>query len=86
MKDFFFCSKAYGQHESKETILHGRLQLNVLQNLVCAHFLDGQKENMHHSVITELQEGTPDLQWWLAVYCLKAKHLSIRNQEIDWTY
>jgi hypothetical protein len=48
MKDFFFRFKAYGQHESKETILHGQLQLNVLLNLVCACFLDGQKENMHH--------------------------------------
>jgi hypothetical protein len=54
----FFRSKAYGQHESKETILHGRLQLNVLQNLVCARRLDGQKENVHHSVtVTELQES-----------------------------
>jgi DNA polymerase delta subunit 1 len=55
--NFLFRSKAYGQHESKETILHGQLQLNVLQNLVCARRLDGKKENVHHSVITELQES-----------------------------
>jgi DNA polymerase delta subunit 1 len=97
MKDSFFSSKAYGQRESKETVLHGRLQLDVLQfmqrehklrsytlNSVCAHFLGEQKEDVHHSVITELQEGTPDSRRRLAIYCLKAKHLSIRCQEIDW--
>ena len=88
MKDSFFSSKAYGQRESKETVLHGRLQLDVLQfmqrehklrsytlNSVCAHFLGEQKEDVHHSVITELQNGTPESRRRLAVYCLKVSYL-----------
>lgn len=41
-------------------------------NAVCAHFLGEQKEDVHHSVITELQNGTPESRRRLAVYCLKA--------------
>ena len=40
-------------------------------NSVCAHFLGEQKEDVHHSVITELQGGTPESRRRLAVYCLK---------------
>lgn len=84
MKDTHFSSKAYGQRDSKETELEGRLQLDVLQfmqrehklrsytlNSVCAQFLGEQKEDVHHSVITELQNGTPESRRRLAVYCLK---------------
>ncbi|KAH0836609.1 hypothetical protein J3R83DRAFT_8309 [Lanmaoa asiatica] len=73
VKDTHFSSKAYGQRDSKETILDGRLQLDVLQfmqrehklrsytlNSVCAQFLGEQKEDVHHSVITELQNGGPE--------------------------
>jgi DNA polymerase elongation subunit (family B) len=72
------------QRDSKETPLDGRLQLDVLQfmqrehklrsytlNSVCAQFLGEQKEDVHHSVITELQNGTPESRRRLAVYCLK---------------
>ncbi len=64
--------------------MEGRLQLDVLQymqrehklrsytlNSVCAQFLGEQKEDVHHSVITELQNGTPESRRRLAVYCLK---------------
>lgn len=84
MKDAHFSSKAFGQRDSKETNLHGRLQLDLLQfmqrehklrsytlNAVSAHFLGEQKEDVHHSVITELQNGTPESRRRLAVYCLK---------------
>lgn len=84
MKDTHFSSKAFGQRDSKETSLEGRLQLDVLQfmqreyklrsytlNSVCAQFLGEQKEDVHHSVITELQNGTPESRRRLAVYCLK---------------
>jgi DNA polymerase delta subunit 1 len=30
-----------------------------------------QKEDVHHSIITELQNGTPESRRRLAVYCLK---------------
>jgi len=64
--------------------MEGRLQLDLLQfmqreyklrsytlNSVCARFLGEQKEEVHHSVITELQNGTPESRRRLAVYCLK---------------
>jgi len=66
--------------------MEGRLQLDLLQlmqreyklrsytlNSVCAQFLGEQKEEVHHSVITELQNGTPESRRRLAVYCLKVK-------------
>ena len=84
VKDTHFSSKAFGQRDSKETEMHGRLQLDVLQfmqrehklrsytlNSVCAQFLGEQKEDVHHSVITDLQNGTPESRRRLAVYCLK---------------
>lgn len=40
-------------------------------NSVCAHFLGEQKEDVHHSVITDLQNGTDESRRRLAVYCLK---------------
>jgi DNA polymerase delta subunit 1 len=83
-KETHFSSKAYGQRDSKETPLDGRLQLDVLQfmqrehklrsytlNSVCSQFLGEQKEDVHHSDITTLQNGTADSRRRLAVYCLK---------------
>ncbi|KAF9221377.1 hypothetical protein BS17DRAFT_785295 [Gyrodon lividus] len=91
IKDTHFSSKAYGQRDSKETVLDGRLQLDVLQfmqrehklrsytlNSVCAQFLGEQKEDVHHSVITELQNGGPESRRRLAVYCLKDAYLPQR--------
>lgn len=87
-KNTHFSSKAYGQRDSKETPLDGRLQLDVLQfmqrehklrsyslNSVCAQFLGEQKEDVHYSVITELQNGTPESRRRLAVYCLKVRNV-----------
>ncbi|KIY70795.1 hypothetical protein CYLTODRAFT_487810 [Cylindrobasidium torrendii FP15055 ss-10] len=91
VKDTHFSSKAYGQRDSKETPLDGRLQLDLLQymqrehklrsyslNAVCAQFLGEQKEDVHHSVITELQNGSPESRRRLAVYCLKDAYLPQR--------
>ena len=85
-KDTHFSSKAFGQRDSKDTSLDGRLQIDILQymqrehklrsytlNSVCAQFLGEQKEDVHHSVITDLQNGTPESRRRLAVYCLKAR-------------
>ena len=87
-KETHFSSKAFGQRDSKETALDGRLQIDILQymqrehklrsytlNSVCAQFLGEQKEDVHHSVITELQNGTPESRRRLAVYCLKVRVL-----------
>ncbi|TFY75983.1 hypothetical protein EWM64_g8027, partial [Hericium alpestre] len=91
IKDTHFSSKAFGQRDSKETNMEGRLQLDVLQfmqrehklrsytlNSVCAQFLGEQKEDVHHSVITELQNGTSESRRRLAVYCLKDAYLPQR--------
>ncbi|KAI0731291.1 DNA polymerase family B-domain-containing protein [Earliella scabrosa] len=90
-KDTHFSSKAFGQRDSKDTSLDGRLQIDILQymqreyklrsytlNSVCAQFLGEQKEDVHHSVITELQNGTPESRRRLAVYCLKDAYLPQR--------
>lgn len=90
-KDTHFSSKGFGQRDSKETALDGRLQVDILQymqrehklrsytlNSVCAQFLGEQKEDVHHSVITELQNGGPESRRRLAVYCLKDAYLPQR--------
>ncbi|KAH9933323.1 DNA polymerase family B-domain-containing protein [Fomitopsis serialis] len=90
-KETHFSSKAFGQRDSKDTALDGRLQVDVLQymqrehklrsytlNSVCAQFLGEQKEDVHHSVITELQNGTSESRRRLAVYCLKDAYLPQR--------
>jgi DNA polymerase delta subunit 1 len=91
VKDTHFSSKAYGNRDSKESKMDGRLQLDMLQvmqreyklrsyslNSVCAHFLGEQKEDVHHSIITELQNSGPEARRRLAVYCLKDAYLPQR--------
>ena len=43
-----------------------------------AHFLGEQKEDVHHSAISELQAGTAETRRRLAVYCLKDAYLPQR--------
>ncbi|KAJ1329725.1 DNA polymerase delta subunit 1 [Microdochium nivale] len=86
-----FSSKQMGNRESKETNTNGRLQLDLLQliqrdhqlrsytlNSVCSHFLGEQKEDVHHTMITELFNGTPESRRRLALYCLKDAYLPQR--------
>ena len=47
-------------------------------NSVCAEFLGMQKEDVHHSIISELQQGTDEDRRRLAVYCIKDSYLVIR--------
>ncbi|PWN47174.1 hypothetical protein IE53DRAFT_349623 [Violaceomyces palustris] len=90
-KDTHFSSKAYGTRDSKNTELQGRLQLDLLQvmqrdyklrsyslNSVSYEFLGEQKEDVHHSLITELQNAGPESRRRLAVYCLKDAYLPQR--------
>ncbi|KAL9936217.1 hypothetical protein V8E36_005059 [Tilletia maclaganii] len=90
-KDTHFSSKAYGTRDSKHTELQGRIQLDMLQvmqrdyklrsyslNSVSFEFLGEQKEDVHHSLITELQNGGPESRRRLAVYCLKDAYLPQR--------
>ncbi|TXT04989.1 hypothetical protein VHUM_03809 [Vanrija humicola] len=91
VRDTHFSSKAFGQRDSKAVNIDGRLQMDILQviqrdhklrsytlNAVCAQFLQEQKEDVHHSIITELQNGTADSRRRLAVYCLKDAYLPQR--------
>jgi DNA polymerase delta subunit 1 len=84
LKDARFNSRAYGIRESKEVNMEGRVILDMFQimqrehklssyslNAVSAHFLNEQKEDVHYSIITELQNGDSETRRRLAVYCLK---------------
>ena len=64
--------------------IDGRVQFDVLQivqrdyklrsytlNAVSAEFLGEQKEDVHHSIITDLQNGNDETRRRLAIYCLK---------------
>jgi len=91
MRDSQFSSKAYGTHEYKEITVEGRVQFDLMLtiqrdhklssyslNSVSAHFLGEQKEDVHHSIITDLQNGNPDSRRRLAVYCIKDAYLPQR--------
>ncbi|KAF2863105.1 DNA polymerase delta catalytic subunit [Piedraia hortae CBS 480.64] len=90
-RDTNFSSKQMGNRDTKATNTNGRLQLDLLQlvqrdyqlrsytlNSVSAHFLKEQKEDVHHTMITELYNGTPESRRRLAVYCLKDAYLPQR--------
>lgn len=90
-KDTNFSSKQMGNRDTKATNTNGRIQMDLLQvvqrdyqlrsytlNSVCAQFLGEQKEDVHHTMITELFNGTPDSRRRLAVYCLKDAYLPQR--------
>ena len=91
IKDKMFQSKQVGTRESKEINIEGRVQFDVMAvlmrdyklssyslNAVSTHFLGEQKEDVHHSIITELQNGNSDTRRRLAVYCLKDAYLPQR--------
>lgn len=93
-KDSVFTSKAFGTRESKVINIDGRMQLDLLQfiqreyklrsytlNSVSAHFLNEQKEEVEHSIITDLQNGNNETRRRLAVYCLKDAYLPLRLLE-----
>ena len=67
IKNNTFSSKALGTRETKDINIEGRVQFDMLQvilrehklgsyslNSVSAHFLGEQKEDVHHSIISEL--------------------------------
>ncbi|KAG5529015.1 hypothetical protein RHGRI_029623 [Rhododendron griersonianum] len=67
VKDTTFSSRQYGTRESKEVTLEGRVQFDLLQ-----------KEDVHHSIISDLQNGNSETRRRLAVYCLKDAYLPQR--------
>ncbi|CAH8570693.1 DNA polymerase delta catalytic subunit, variant 2 [Schistosoma haematobium] len=84
-------SKQMGRRENKFVNIDGRVQFDLLQilfrdyklrsytlNAVSYHFLEEQKEDVHHNVITDLQNGDAQTRRRLAVYCLKDAYLPLR--------
>ena len=84
MRDSTFQSAAYGKRNNIETTIDGRVIFDMLPymqrnhklssytlNGVCAKFLGQQKEDVHHSIISDLQNGGDEDRHRLAVYCLK---------------
>ncbi|GFY91305.1 DNA polymerase delta subunit 1 [Actinidia rufa] len=68
VKDTTFSSRQYGTRESKEVTVEGRVQFDLLQ-----------KEDVHHSIISDLQNGNSETRRRLAVYCLKVLSQLLRK-------
>jgi len=94
MKSSTFQSAAFGKRNNIETTIHGRVIFDMLPymqrnhklssytlNSVSAEFLNQQKEDVHHSVISDLQLGTDADRHRLATYCLKDAQLPLRLME-----
>lgn len=73
MKDTTFQSAAFGKRNNVETTIEGRVVFDMLPymqrnhklssytlNSVCAEFLGQQKEDVHHSIISDLQNGNDE--------------------------
>ncbi|KAI8780966.1 DNA polymerase delta catalytic subunit [Biomphalaria glabrata] len=91
IKDLSIQSKQMGRRENKMINMEGRVQFDLLQillrdyklrsytlNAVSFHFLQEQKEDVQHSIITDLQNGNDQTRRRLAVYCLKDAILPLR--------
>jgi DNA polymerase delta subunit 1 len=94
MRDTTFQSAAYGKRNNVETTVEGRVIFDMYPymtrnhklssyslNAVCAEYLGQQKEDVHHSIISDLQNGSDEDRHRLAVYCLKDALLPLRLME-----
>lgn len=90
-KEKTFLSKQMGNREYTEVTMEGRVVMDCLVvmqrdyklrsyslNSVAQHFLGEQKEDVHHSIIADLQLGNEETRRRLAVYCLKDALLPVR--------
>jgi len=91
VKESVLQSKQMGRRENKNVNMEGRCAFDLLLilvrdyklrsytlNAVSYHFLGEQKEDVHHSVISDLQAGNSQTRRRLAVYCLKDAYLPLR--------
>lgn len=80
-----------GRRENKFVNFEGRVPFDLLLvllrdyklrsytlNAVSYHFLQEQKEDVHHSIITDLQMESDQTRRRLAVYCIKDAYLPLR--------
>lgn len=91
MKKTAFQSAAFGRRADMETTVDGRIIFDMLMymrrnhklssytlNSVCGEFLQNQqKEDVHHSIISDLQNGTDEDRHRLATYCLQDANLPL---------
>ncbi|RWS23196.1 DNA polymerase delta catalytic subunit-like protein [Leptotrombidium deliense] len=86
-----FQSKQMGNRNFSDIKISGRCPFDLFQvvlrdyklrsyslNAVSYHFLEEQKEDVHYSIITDLQNGDENTRRRLAVYCLKDAVLPLR--------
>ncbi|KAJ8686284.1 hypothetical protein QAD02_022078 [Eretmocerus hayati] len=91
IKNTILQSKQMGRRENKSVNFEGRVPFDLLLvlvrdyklrsytlNAVSYHFLQEQKEDVHHSIISDLQNGNAQTRRRLAVYCLKDAYLPLR--------
>lgn len=94
IKDSTFQSKAQGIRDTKEITMEGRVQLDMLQHIQREHklsqyslnsvsitFLREQKEDVHWTIMKQLQEGNEETRRRIAIYCLKDCYLPLRLVE-----
>lgn len=94
VKDTTFQSKAQGLRETKEVGMDGRIQLDMFQHIQREHklshyslnsvsltFLHEQKEDVHWTILKNLQDTSEDTRRRIAVYCLKDCYLPLRLLE-----
>lgn len=83
--------KVLGTREGREVEIPGVLNYDMLisiqtdyklrsytLNAVSAKFLGDQKEDVHYSMISTLQKGTPQDRHRLAIYCVKDAYLPLQ--------
>ncbi|CRG97181.1 DNA polymerase delta catalytic subunit, putative [Plasmodium gallinaceum] len=91
VKDSSFSSKQFGMHETKEINITGRIQFDVYDlikrdyklksytlNYVSFEFLKEQKEDVHYSIMNDLQRESPESRKRIATYCIKDGVLPLR--------
>lgn len=84
-------SQQLGKRENLDINIEGRVQFDLILvlrrdfslrsyklNAVSYHFLQEQKEDVHHSIITDLHNGNEHTRRRLAVYCLKDALLPLK--------
>lgn len=84
-------SQQLGKRENLDINIEGRVQFDLILvlrrdyklrsyklNAVSYHFLGEQKEDVHHSIITDLFNGNEQTRRRLAVYCLKDALLPLK--------
>ncbi|KAG6450054.1 DNA polymerase delta catalytic subunit [Manduca sexta] len=91
IKDTVLQSKQMGRRENKSINFEGRVPFDLLLvlvrdyklrsytlNAVSYHFLQEQKEDVHHSIIADLQNENEQTRRRLAMYCLKDAYLPLK--------